>query len=68
MTKQTEIPLGDDLLDGAGEISAFLGGKISRRNVYLYQKELGLFHLRGKLMGLKSKLSERIRKGDLVAS
>ena len=46
MLDKTET-LADDLLDGAEEIADFIK-KLTARQVYHYQAELGLTHLGGK--------------------
>jgi hypothetical protein len=62
MTDKTEILADGDLLDGAEEVSDFLKKKglkkLGPRGVYHYQKELGLTHLNGRLIGSKAKLAK----------
>jgi hypothetical protein len=47
------------MLDGAEEISAFIK-KLTPRQVYHYQAELGLTHLGGKLIGSKREITKRL--------
>ena len=58
MPDKTESP-ADDLLDGAAEIAAFIE-KLTERQVYHYQKQLGLTHLGGKLIGSKKEIARRL--------
>jgi hypothetical protein len=51
--------LADDLLDGADEIAAFIK-KLTARQVYHYQEQLGLTHLGGKLIGSKREITRRL--------
>jgi hypothetical protein len=51
--------LGSDLLDGAQEVSDFVK-ILSPRQVYDYQAELGLKHLRGRLIGSKQEITKRL--------
>ncbi|MFZ2082170.1 MAG: hypothetical protein WAV38_37045 [Xanthobacteraceae bacterium] len=58
MTSKTET-LADDLPDGADDVSKFV--KIfTPRQVYFYQEELGLKHLRGRLIGSKREITKRL--------
>jgi hypothetical protein len=59
MNKKSEQTIADDLLVGAHEIAAFIG-KLDVRQIYFYQKELGIGHLGGQLIASKSKLRERL--------
>jgi hypothetical protein len=59
MTKNSEQTIADDLLVGAHEIAAFIG-KLDVRQVYFYQRELGIGHLGSQLIASKTKLRERL--------
>ncbi len=71
MSDKTEMLADDDLLDGAGEVSAFLKKKglkkIGTRGVYHHQKALGLKHLDGRLIGSKQEITRRLTgRGEAV--
>jgi hypothetical protein len=70
LTSDSALDLGDDLLDGATEIAAFLFKDGSKRRRIYYLNELGalpLFYLGGALCGRKSTLTRHIAEAERAA-
>jgi hypothetical protein len=66
-----DLDLGDDLLDGATEIAAFLFKDPSKRRRVYHLNEMGqlpLFYLGGVLCGRKSTLREHIADAERAAA
>jgi hypothetical protein len=58
MVRTKEGKLADDILVGAKAIAEEAG--LSQRQVYAYQKELGLTHMGSLLVGSKSGMRQRL--------
>ncbi|MET4016709.1 hypothetical protein BSZ19_35105 [Bradyrhizobium japonicum] len=66
-----DLDLGDDLLDGADEIAAFLFKNPGKRRRVYHLNELGqlpLFYLGGALCGRKSTLTRYIADAERAAT